>query len=1090
MRRKLISLLTAILVLTGYSAPAFADEISADVQPEVQAETADSEEETDAQADTEVTGNETEETDDTVSEAEKTDETAETPSVSDEETPDEVTEDTDTPTESEDEQSDDEESDETAEENPGIDEQDVPAEEPSEAPEEEQTEEPDTSADETDDTVSVETGVPADAADETDTAEDTADEEELLEEELDLYGTDYYGSYVEIPNVGRWYSSQNTLRIDRQLGIYSDTGTNSILELMRRRGYSLSSTDIWYIYTESGAKAPSNCYYLFANLSALKTADLSNMDFSNTTTMESMFHADYALEEVKFSQSGNKTTLLTNVRAMFNGCSALKVSQLYSTDLCFDCVTDCASMYAGCSSITAVTLPNSLMRPANASGMFSGCTSLTHVDMVSYNRNTGLIDITNANTANMFSGCSKLSYLTIPKGFRVTSGMKLLNRINSIMLGTTDGWGKDGDWVISGNGTYAEFTAETGGLYSPLQIWYKWDSSTGTLTLSGHIPDTYIDTDGSDYDVAYFAGIDHALIKKIVIVNGGLYGTFTTSAEDMFNGLKNLTEIQGLDNLSVMGDKAKYMFSGCTSLRSVDLSEFNYQYVTDTDGMFFGCTALTSVKLPAGFEVTKGMKLMNAGTEYAGWSKKGSTGIISGTDTYAAFKADTAGEYIRVSNNLTKPRFALTPGSGNVLVKWDAVAGATSYRVYRVENGAFKYLTETSQLEYRDNGLTGNVKYGYLVRAFNGTQGSSYTNNDIQYTTPTAVTSLAKPFFIVTPGDGKVLVEWRAVPGAASYRIYRVDNGKFVYLTDTTSLSYTATGLAGGTEYGFLVRAFCGSVGSSYTNSDIKYATPTGLSIAKPEFTATAGNGSVTVKWNAVNGATSYRVYRKTGSSIAFLKEVTSTSYTDTGLVNGTKYGYLVRAFKGTAGTSYSDADWKYATPSASTALAKPDFKVTSATGSVSVKWSAVSGATAYRVYRMEGSTIKFLKEVTTTSYADTTVANGTQYGYLVRAFRGTTGSAYTNSDFKYTIPLGKPGLNIQKSGDHRLTLSWNKVKGAVSYRVYEYTNGTYKYICSSESNTIALTGVSNGSHGFLVRAINGSDGSSYTTKDIVYITV
>jgi cellulose 1,4-beta-cellobiosidase len=68
-------------------------------------------------------------------------------------------------------------------------------------------------------------------------------------------------------------------------------------------------------------------------------------------------------------------------------------------------------------------------------------------------------------------------------------------------------------------------------------------------------------------------------------------------------------------------------------------------------------------------------------------------------------------------------------------------------------------------------------------------------------------------------------------------------------------------------------------------------AAPTGL-------TASAGNAQVTLNWAATAGATSYNVYRSTSSGAETLLQtgVTGTTYTNTGLTNGTTYFYKVAA--------------------------------------------------------------------------------------------------------------------------------------------------------------------------------------------------
>ena len=87
---------------------------------------------------------------------------------------------------------------------------------------------------------------------------------------------------------------------------------------------------------------------------------------------------------------------------------------------------------------------------------------------------------------------------------------------------------------------------------------------------------------------------------------------------------------------------------------------------------------------------------------------------------------------------------------------------------------------------------------------------------------------------------------------------------------------------------------------------------PTGLS-------ATAGNAQISLTWNASTGATAYDVKRSTvsGSGYAAVSSPTTTSYTNTGLTNGTTYYYVVDA-KNANGTSGNSAQAS-ATPTAGT---------------------------------------------------------------------------------------------------------------------------------------------------------------------------
>jgi hypothetical protein len=81
---------------------------------------------------------------------------------------------------------------------------------------------------------------------------------------------------------------------------------------------------------------------------------------------------------------------------------------------------------------------------------------------------------------------------------------------------------------------------------------------------------------------------------------------------------------------------------------------------------------------------------------------------------------------------------------------------------------------------------------------------------------------------------------------------------------------------------------------------------------------ARAGDGQVTVSWSASGGATSYNLFRSTTSggegTTPIASGLAATSYTNTGLVNGTAYFYKVAAVN-SFGSSAQSAEVS-ATPS------------------------------------------------------------------------------------------------------------------------------------------------------------------------------
>ncbi len=178
-----------------------------------------------------------------------------------------------------------------------------------------------------------------------------------------------------------------------------------------------------------------------------------------------------------------------------------------------------------------------------------------------------------------------------------------------------------------------------------------------------------------------------------------------------------------------------------------------------------------------------------------------------------------------------------------------------------------------------------------------------------------------------TPGSGSVALRWTASTSGSptSYTIYRgtAEDGEQntpIATVSGTTTTYTDTGLSNGKTYWYQVAAN-NSVGVSPNSNEVSVVPAAGSTIppAPTGLAASAGNGSVGLTWNASTGATSYSIYRGTAPGAEGTTPVgtsTSTSFTNTGLTNGTPYYYKVTA-SNTAGTSPSSNE-ATATPTGS----------------------------------------------------------------------------------------------------------------------------------------------------------------------------
>ena len=146
----------------------------------------------------------------------------------------------------------------------------------------------------------------------------------------------------------------------------------------------------------------------------------------------------------------------------------------------------------------------------------------------------------------------------------------------------------------------------------------------------------------------------------------------------------------------------------------------------------------------------------------------------------------------------------------------------------------------------------------------------------------------------------------------------------------------------------------------------------------------------LSVTWSAVEGAASYRVYRRGAGDKywTYITTVTGTSYLDTKATTGNYWRYTVRAV-GQNGL-YSGYENGIYIKRVDTPAMK---KLTNTAAGINVTWSAVSNAKEYRVYRRGAgeTTWTYIGTVTGTSYLDTAVknANGQYFRYTVRAVDG-----------------------------------------------------------------------------------------------------
>ena len=339
--------------------------------------------------------------------------------------------------------------------------------------------------------------------------------------------------------------------------------------------------------------------------------------------------------------------------------------------------------------------------------------------------------------------------------------------------------------------------------------------------------------------------------------------------------------------------------------------------------------------------------------------------------------------------------------SGKPMLTWNAVEGATSYRIYRSTSrgSGYSLLGTVTATSYTNTGAKAGTTYYYRVKACNDAGLSPYSNvvsGKAKSVTPKPSAPVVKIGNSST--SGKPMLTWNAVSGATSYKVYRATSQKGTYslLGTVTATSYTNTGAKAGTTYYYKVKAVNSAGESAYSNivSGKAKAAPAAPSV-------TAGNSSTgkpRLTWKAVSGAVSYRIYRSEsrGTGYSLLGTTSSTSYVNTGAAAGKTYYYRVKAVnRDGMASGYSNIVSGKAT------LPAPVLNIglSVSSGKPMLAWDAVPGATSYRIYRStsRGTGYSLLATTTSTSYVNTSAAKGTTYYYRVKACNAAGLSPYSN---------------------------------------------------------------------------------------------
>ena len=253
---------------------------------------------------------------------------------------------------------------------------------------------------------------------------------------------------------------------------------------------------------------------------------------------------------------------------------------------------------------------------------------------------------------------------------------------------------------------------------------------------------------------------------------------------------------------------------------------------------------------------------------------------------------------------------------------------------------------------------------------------------------------------------GTVELRWRKVSKATGYKVYQVVDGKLKAIKTVKNNKYIVEDLTASETYKFAVKTYRKYQGKTYWSSKYRSVTVTTDKMAKtPTPKAVATKNTVTLTWSEVEGATGYRVYQYSPEKDKYevINSVKGTeTYKVTSLKEDNTYKFKIKPYAKTSkGVVWNKASSAVTVQTIDKTKAKFESPVIGTKG-VTLNWSEVEGATAYKLFKVVGGKLETVASgIKKTSYKVEKLESGKEYTFVVRAYKKVDGKViwYTKSE-------------------------------------------------------------------------------------------
>ena len=631
---------------------------------------------------------------------------------------------------------------------------------------------------------------------------------------------------------------------------------------------------------------------------------------------------------------------------------------------------------------------------------------------------------------------------------------------------------------------------------------YGWrdmvESMGGNVRIKAYTDDVQIQKPSAPSGLSVSNTIASLTLKWNAVTDATGYEIYRAGTDGKYSKIKTVTSTSYVDTNVKNNTQYSYKikaynaagasaFSTAASLKKTQISVSNLK--ADANGSKVQLSWTVGVTGAEGYVIyrrTEGGSYAEIGrTSGKTYSDTISAGIkyYYAVAVYSGSRTEDKCPEVGVMYLATPSGLSVSNTIASLTLKWNAVKGATGYEIYRAgTDGKYSKITTVTSTSYVDTSVKNNTQYSYRIKAYNTACTSAFSTAASLKKTQISVSNLK-----ADANGSKVQLSWTGgVTGAEGYVIYRrTEGGSYAEIGRTSGKTYSDT-ISAGIKYYYTVAVYSGS------RTEDKCPEVGVMYLAEPAVTGASNiTSGVQVKWSKVTGATGYIVYHKGAGKgwarIADIKDGSTVNYTDTTAASGTTYTYTVRAYN-----KDTMSDWN----STKSLMRISDTTLTGAsniTSGVQVKWSKVTGATGYIVYRKGAGKgwgrIADIKSGSTVSYTDTTAASGTTYTYTVRAYNGSTMGDWHSA--KSLMRLSDTTVSGASNITYGVQVKWSRVTGATGYIVYRKGAGKgWGRIADIKSGSTVsytdTTAASGTTYTYTVRAYNGSTmGDWHSAKSV-----